>query len=101
MNRYLDDAAPQRLLAFEHDFGIPLDPYHRRIIIEDVRRQLPNRIHYYMKQPDNITADQQPAQIDETVAARVLTKTTRDAEAAMLAYMRQLQSGTPVSGGME
>lgn len=101
MNRYLDDAAPQRLLAFEQEFSIPLDPYHRRIIIEDVRRQLPNRIHYYMKQPDNSTADQQPADIDETVAARVLAKTTRDADAALLAYMRQLQSGTPASGGME
>lgn len=101
MNRYLEDEAQQRLLAFEKEFCIPLDPYHRRIIIEDVRRQLPNRIHYYMKQPDNSTADQHPEDIDETVAARVIAKTTRDADEAMLAYMRQLQTGTPASGGME
>jgi spore germination protein PC len=54
-----------------------------------------------MKQPDNSTADQHPENIDETVAARVITKTTRDADEAMLAYMRQLQTGTPASGGME
>lgn len=100
MNRYLDDEAPQRLLSFENELCIPLDPYHRRIIIEDIRKQMPTRINYYMHEAEKGTADQFSATDDASVAANVLAKTRRDADAALLAYMRQLQSGTPSSGGM-
>jgi spore germination protein PC len=100
MNRYLDAEAPQRLLAYENELRIPLDPYHRRIIIEDVRKQVPNRINYYMHEAEKGTANQLSPTEDASVAATVLAKTRRDADAAILAYMRQLQSGTPSSGGM-
>ncbi|OBZ08134.1 MULTISPECIES: spore germination protein GerPC [Bacillales] len=100
MNRYLDDEAPQRLIAYENELCIPLDPYHRRIIMEDIRKQVPTRIQYYMQQSMKGSVDQTAASNDPSIAGNVLSKTIRDSDAAMLAYMRQLQTGEPASGGM-
>lgn len=100
MNRYLDSEAQQRLLAYENELSIPLDPYHRRIIIEDVRKQVPTRIQYYLQRSESISEGEQAANDTESIISSVLAKTIRDADAAMLAYMRQLQSGNPSSGGM-
>jgi spore germination protein PC len=103
MNRYLDSEAQQRLLAYENELGIPLDPYHRRIIIEDVRKQVPTRIQYYLnylQQSEGKSDGEQAANNTESIVSSVLAKTIRDADAALLAYMRQLQSGNPSSGGM-
>lgn len=100
MTRYLDAGAPQTLLAYENQFGIPLDPYHRKIIIEDVRKQVPTRIHFYMQQREKGSEAKQAAEDHPAAAAEVLTKTRRDADAALYAYMRQLQTGSPSSGGM-
>ncbi|MGM0880603.1 MAG: spore germination protein GerPC [Bacillota bacterium] len=100
MNRYMDSEAQQRLLAYENELGIPLDPYHRRIIIEDVRKQVPTRIQYYLQRSVGKPEGQQEANDTESIVSSVLAKTIRDADAAMLTYMRQLQSGNPSSGGM-
>ncbi|CAM4525134.1 spore germination protein PC [Paenibacillus endophyticus] len=100
MTRYLDAGAPQTLLAYENQFGIPLDPYHRKIIIEDVRKQVPTRIHFYMQKKEKGAEAKQAAEDSPASAADVLAKTRRDADAALYAYMRQLQTGSPSSGGM-
>lgn len=100
MNRYLDSEAQQRLLAYENELCIPLDPYHRRIIIEDVRKQVPTRIQYYLQRSDVKPDGKQETNDTESIVSSVLAKTIRDADAALLAYMRQLQSGNPSSGGM-
>jgi len=100
MNRYLDAEAEQKLLAYENEFQIPLDPYHRQIIINDVRKQVPTRIQYYMQKTGRGEDTQLAANEFNAVAASVLAKTTRDADAALLAYMRQLQSNSPSNGGI-
>lgn len=93
MNRYLDTQAPQRLQAFENELCIPLDPYHRRIIIEDIRKQLPTRIEYYMQQARGDSDSEQTGVEQIPLFENVVVKTTRDTEAALLAYMKRLQSG--------
>lgn len=100
MNRYLEEEAPNRLLAYENDLCIPLDPFHRRIIINDVRKQVPTRIQYYLQKSGQDDQFQPETNEYNTVTANVLTKTIRDADAALLAYMRQLQDGSPSSGGI-
>lgn len=100
MTRYLDMEAQQKLLSYENELQIPLDPYHRQIIINDVRKQVPARIQYYMQKTDR-GSDAQSAAIDNNaVTATVLSKTKRDADAALLAYMRELQNNSPSTGGM-
>lgn len=92
MNQYLDNRAEQKLLTYEKELGIPLDPYHRRIVIEDIRKQVPSRIQYYMQRSDDPNG-QQASYEGEDLIDFVLNKTTRDTDAALLAYMRQLQNG--------
>ncbi|WP_138753377.1 spore germination protein GerPC [Paenibacillus sinopodophylli] len=100
MTRYLNVEAPQALLAYEQELCIPLDPYHRKIIIEDIRKQVPSRIHFYMQKRENSNKSEQTAEDDTAASADVLAKTKRDADAALLSYMRQLQTGMASSGGM-
>lgn len=46
---YLDHTAPERLKAIETEMNLPLDPYHRRLVIEDIRKQMSARIQYYIE----------------------------------------------------
>jgi spore germination protein PC len=99
MNRYLDTDATERLIAMETDLCIPLDPFHRRIILNDIKKQMPTRINYYMQQSNNSGNDNETPDTNENTGEVVLVKAIRDADAAMLAYMQQLQKGIPPSGG--
>ncbi|MNG13098.1 putative spore germination protein GerPC [compost metagenome] len=73
---------------------MPLDPYHRRIVIEDIRRQLPTRIQFYMQQmkANNPDFDTQPFTVEEQVTG----KTIRDVQMAFRQYLMKL--GTNGSG---
>lgn len=90
LNRFLDEEAQQYLLHCEQEMGLPLDPYHRRIIIEDIRKQMPTRIQYYVTLQQKEAGAGMP--YPDLVADRVFAKTKRDAEAAMNAYMTRLKS---------
>lgn len=96
---FLNTEAHQALLQYEQELELPLDPYHRRIIIEDVRRQMPPRIHYYlqMHKKDN---DEHASLYPDLMADEVYAKTRRDAEAAIGTYMRSLKAGNPGGGGL-
>lgn len=92
--QYLDNQAPQKLMNLEAQYNMPLDPYHRKMIIEDIRRQMPTRINYYMKslQGDGAAGDQLSS---PSYKADVIAKTERDADTAMMQYIQQLQNGNP------
>ncbi|GGG56569.1 spore germination protein GerPC [Paenibacillus radicis (ex Gao et al. 2016)] len=92
MNQYLDTMAPQKLMQMESDIGLTLDPYHRRLIINDIRKQLPTRIHYYMQTAAKDQAGT-PLDADGEAAfkADIFAKTSRDADAALQQYLCQLQ----------
>ncbi|MBD3918658.1 hypothetical protein H8B09_07850 [Paenibacillus sp. PR3] len=90
VNEYLDTKAPHALVNFEHELNVPLDPYHRRIIIEDIRRQAPTRIQFYMQQASSgdIAQADSPDFEDQVTA-----KTIRDVDMAMRQYLTKLSSG--------
>ncbi|MOA19966.1 putative spore germination protein GerPC [compost metagenome] len=93
MNGYLDNEAPQKLHAYENELCIPLDPYHRRIIIEDVRKQLPSRIQHYLNLAYKGTGTQADTAELTPAIENVIAKTKRDADTALYAYMKQLTNG--------
>ncbi|MBH5318097.1 hypothetical protein I6N90_09785 [Paenibacillus sp. GSMTC-2017] len=98
LNTFLDNDAPLILIGHEDELSLPLDPHHRRIIIEDVRKQMPTRIHYYLQRvqkDDKESFDLYP----NLLIDRVYGKTKQDAETAISAYMRQLKAGNLMSGG--
>jgi len=99
INRYLDTEAPIKLQRLEAEYGIPIDPYHRRIIVEDVRKQMPARIQYYLQklkkengQADNIING-------KANDAQIIAKTENDVDAALLGYMQRLKANSALQGG--
>ncbi|MUT66716.1 spore germination protein GerPC [Paenibacillus sp. NEAU-GSW1] len=88
LDRYLEADAPQKLMQYEKEVGLPLDPYHRRMIINDIRKQLPTRIQYYMEKTKSDFSDL----TEEDMKTVLFAKTAKDADAAMLQYLRQLQN---------
>jgi len=100
INRYLDTAAPVKLQQLEAEYGIPLDPYHRRIIIEDVRKQMPARIQYYLqkqiKESELSGTIMNNGKIND---AQIIAKTENDADAALLGYIQRLKANSALQGG--
>ncbi|MFB9330617.1 spore germination protein GerPC [Paenibacillus aurantiacus] len=109
VDMYLNQVAPEKLAQLENEFGIPLDPYHRRLIIDDIRKQMSARIQYYIQQTARAAAggsgegdepgsgDNVQPPLSQTQAALVLAKTTRDIDAALRAYMTQLRGGAGIT----
>jgi spore germination protein PC len=96
VNEYMDEKAPVALVNLEHELNTPLDPYHRRIIIEDIRRQTPTRIRFYMQQAAQAAdvAEADSSSLEDQVTA----KTIRDVEMAMKQYLTKLSSGEQSAG---
>ncbi|REE88687.1 spore germination protein PC [Paenibacillus taihuensis] len=110
---FLDHTAPERLKAIETEMNLPLDPYHRRLVIEDIRKQMSARIQYYIqlasKEQGGTQAEGQSGSgstsggsgagaVSGTVEKPsipqiVISKTTRDIEMALRNYMTKLQNG--------
>lgn len=100
LNAFLDSDAHHYLLHQEQELELPLDPHHRRIIIEDVRNQMPTRIHYYLQQLQKENQEQTGLYPD-LLSDKVYAKSKRDAENAMNAYMRQLKASSLSNGGYQ
>lgn len=98
LDRFLNTEASQLILNQEQELELPLDPHHRRIIIEDIRKQMPPRIQYYM-QANQVDGQEPSAMYPDLMADRVYAKTRRDAETAICAYLQRLKSGNPGNGG--
>ncbi|MEK3881585.1 spore germination protein GerPC [Paenibacillus sp. PL2-23] len=98
LNSFLDSEAHGLILNHEQELELPLDPYHRRIIVEDIRKQMPSRIQYYM-QASQASAQDSAALYPDLIANRIYDKTRRDAEAAISAYMKRLKQGNADIGG--
>jgi spore germination protein PC len=97
IDAYLNYTAPVKLSEWAAELGIPLDPYHRRLIIEDIRKQMSERIQLYIQRGlSTQAADSQTA--DPSALQQVTAKTIRDIEAAMRAYLTRLQTGEQRSG---
>ncbi len=104
MVQYLDSANAENGMdavqeaASSNDFALQLDPQHRRMVMEDLKKQLPERIRYYLQQLKKEDQSQSSLYPDLLVS-RVFEKTRRDADAALQAYIRQLQSQSETTGG--
>lgn len=108
VDAYLNQTAPAQLAILESEYGIPLDPYHRRLVIEDIRKQISTRIQYYIEHasqaPNQEEGLQQQQPDPQQVSGLVIQKTTRDINSALRAYMAQLQGNagapaSPMNGG--
>ena len=97
VDHYLNTNAPVSLVQFETEFGLSLDPYHRKLIIEDIRKQISSRIQYYIQSSKPTETGNQALQPDyelRQIKSNVLTKTIRDIDNALRSYLTRLQLNT-------
>ncbi|WP_091188886.1 spore germination protein GerPC [Paenibacillus catalpae] len=99
VDRYLNLRGMQNLVALETEYGVELDPYHRRMVLEDIRKQLPSRIHFYMQlksgeAESGTNGQEQEPQTEQQKKEVILSKTIRDADAAMQRYIQLLKNGS-------
>ncbi|MFC4599228.1 spore germination protein GerPC [Cohnella hongkongensis] len=89
MAEHMDHEAYATLTDLEQQFGIPLSGELRRQIVEDVKKQLNERVHYYVR------SEAYPAQGTEEEQrnwrARIKEKTIRDIQGAFTAYLSKQQ----------
>ncbi|SDR90385.1 Spore germination protein GerPC [Paenibacillaceae bacterium GAS479] len=99
VNGWLNESAHEILERAAKSSKIPLDPTHRQMVIEDVRRQLPERIHFYMNEelgnhrPSGTNPDN--AMLSDAQLRRTAERTLRDAESALKSYVQQLARNAP------
>jgi spore germination protein PC len=90
MAAYMNDYAAQMLISMEQQFGVYLDEDHRKRVIEDVKNQLNERVHYYARTIPypSIGTDEERQKWNESIKER----TQRDIQGAFSAYLsKQLQ----------
>jgi spore germination protein PC len=97
MEEYMDREAPMVLLNLENRLGAPLSDDLRIWVLQDVKSQIKERVHYYARTlpyPENGTEEERLRWREA-----IVEKTTRDIEAAFAAYLSGRRSKEETSGG--
>lgn len=100
MSAFMSANSLNVLMETERQFGVALEEDHRRRVIEDVRKQLNERVHYYARTapyPSEGTDEERRQWADS-----IKEKTRRDIQGAFSAYLskqRQQQSQSSRKGG--
>ena len=84
---YMNREGAQNLYSLERQYAFPLDDAHRNRIIEDVKRQLNERVRYYatVKPYPEQGSDMEKREWHD----QVVDKTVRDIDGAFTAYMQK------------
>lgn len=89
MAAYMDEEADATLLGLERQFGISLGEGLRQQVVADVKKQLNERVHYYVR------SEAYPAQGTEEEKRKwredIKNKTIRDVQGAFVAYLSKQQ----------
>lgn len=91
MSEYMHKDSANVLLEMERQQGVQLDQAHRTAVIEDVTKQLNDRVHYYAKMnayPGKGTEEER-LKWNESIKE----KTRRDIQSAFSAYIGKLKKG--------
>jgi len=97
MATYMDLESPRVLSDLEDRFGFALDEERRLQVIEDVKRQLNDRVHYYARKTEYPPKEK----ADERARWRqdIKDKTARDIQGAFSAYLSKQKSVQNVPKG--
>ncbi|KIL39271.1 hypothetical protein SD70_20935 [Gordoniibacillus kamchatkensis] len=81
---FLDDDIAEDLRRWADERKLPLSPEEQRLVLDDLRAQLDDRVRYYAKQSGNKAA---VGQTFESVAREIIERTKRDIRTAIETYM--------------
>ncbi|MBE1446492.1 spore germination protein GerPC [Paenibacillus sp. OAS669] len=87
LEQYLDKDVPQQIDQFEQDSEFQLDPWHRMLILDDLKRQMRERMMYYFQQMEPGATKDQLSSIQDSV----LFRTKTDIQKAVDLYFNKLK----------
>lgn len=92
VDAYLNTLAQDAMSREAKALKLQMDPYHQKMVIEDVRRQIPERIRHYMADEQSKQQSLPPAERLEVrqLLRKASERTIRDAELALTAYVQNL-----------
>ncbi|WP_270181539.1 spore germination protein GerPC [Alkalihalobacillus sp. CinArs1] len=82
------DALPQ-LMELEKQYNYPLDDPYRHFILNDIQKQLDQRINHYL----NDSSTRSSSATNEEVTEEIVTKIKRDVVKGMEAFIKNLPKG--------
>lgn len=85
--RFLAHDAYQVLQRIEEECGYPLDDPYRSFIVDDIKKQIDQRIHHYLNQMD--TSELEPEQLDAW-EQKTIQKVKRDIERTCESFVKNL-----------
>ncbi|HJV45152.1 MAG TPA: spore germination protein GerPC [Bacillota bacterium] len=83
INEYLCGEAYQYLMSIEQQYGCQLGDDYRKFILDDVKKQIDQRIRYYLSQHPCVDpfSNEQLQQIEQSVINRVIADINKSCEA--------------------
>lgn len=90
IHHYLTEDCPSIIQSLEQKRSIRLDPSFRKFMIEDVRRQIDERIHHYVNQMN--LEEFSPEQLDEKTK-EIAEKVKEDINRAFDSFLNQMPEG--------
>lgn len=92
---YLNHDAYGALERIEEEVGYPLDDNYRTFIMDDIKKQIDPRIHYYLKQAES--EGWEPEHID-ALCQVTIQKVKRDIDRTCETFVRNLPRGVNENG---
>lgn len=90
IHSYMNNGAIQHLGELEKKYQYPLDDPYRHFILNDIQKQLDQRINYYVNQQSN----RSPESSTEQLVEEVTNKLKRDITNGMEAFLKNLPGRT-------
>ncbi|WP_282941996.1 spore germination protein GerPC [Paenibacillus sp. RC67] len=82
LHQYLHKEVPQQMDQIQQKAGFTLDPWHRKMIMDDLNKQMKERMMYYLQEMENgATLDQM-----DSIKDSVLFRTKADIQQAVDLY---------------
>jgi spore germination protein PC len=90
MNEYMNNHASDQLIVMEREYGVTLDENHRTRIVDDVKKQLKERVHYYAR---TVPYPSKGTEVELYEWNQTINeKTIRDIQSAFSAYLQKLKN---------
>ncbi|TLS37921.1 spore germination protein GerPC [Pseudalkalibacillus caeni] len=87
---YLQNAVWKDMQEIEQRLNYPLDPPYRQFIIEDIKKQVDQRINYYLNEMGNRVQTDDPSDLENSV----IKKVNKDIYNTIETFIKNLPKGT-------
>lgn len=87
--QYLETNIPSLIRDYSKDLEINIEDEHIDFIVNDIKKQIPQRIGYYFRQ---IPENERTPEANRKISDKILEQMKRDIQSSVHAYLRNIQN---------